>query len=34
MPSIHGTLTPSQLARDLEVRDLTDPTEAATPSSG
>ena len=27
MPSIHNTLTPSQLARDLEARDLTDPTE-------
>jgi phenylalanyl-tRNA synthetase alpha chain len=27
MPSIHSTLTPSQLARDLAVRDLTDPTE-------
>jgi phenylalanyl-tRNA synthetase alpha chain len=27
MPSIHSILTPSQLARDLEVRDLTDPTE-------
>jgi hypothetical protein len=27
MPSIHSTLTPSQLARDLEARDLTDPTE-------
>jgi phenylalanyl-tRNA synthetase alpha chain len=25
--SIHSTLTPSQLARDLAVRDLTDPTE-------
>jgi phenylalanyl-tRNA synthetase alpha chain len=27
MPSIPSTLTSSQLARDLEVRDLTDPTE-------
>jgi hypothetical protein len=27
MPSIHTTLTPSQLAHDLAVRDLTDPTE-------
>ena len=27
MPSIHSTLTPSQLARDLAVRDLTDPAE-------
>jgi hypothetical protein len=27
MPSIHSTLTASQLARDLAVRDLTDPPE-------
>jgi phenylalanyl-tRNA synthetase alpha chain len=27
MPSSHRTLTPSQLARDLTVRDLTDPAE-------
>jgi phenylalanyl-tRNA synthetase alpha chain len=27
MPSIHRTLTPGQLAHDLAVRDLTDPTE-------
>jgi phenylalanyl-tRNA synthetase alpha chain len=28
MPAIHSTLTPGQLARDLAVRDLTDPTQA------
>jgi phenylalanyl-tRNA synthetase alpha chain len=27
MPSSHNTLTPSQLARDLAIRDLTDPTK-------
>ena len=27
MPSIHSTLRPGQLARDLAVRDLTDPTQ-------
>jgi phenylalanyl-tRNA synthetase alpha chain len=27
MRSVHGTLTPDQLARDLAVRDLTDPAE-------